>query len=224
MASQRNTPPDDNNADRVVDADPDPITVRAAQLIRKAAANAAFARAKARFADKELLHAQFLSDEGQGEEADVFTNEAIKLMEESDRIMDQALEEDEEVKQLLDGRRREVSQALTEMPNQSLLTLRDAVSSVREFVENLSDLEIHTLSHASHQSEAMVKHQRDVVVTTGQHIEITLISIEQVRRNPNALAKQLMTFITIALEFANYLPKLHEMVSQLGRLLLQFHP
>lgn len=207
-----------------MDADPDPVTERAAHLLRRAAAHAAFARAARRLAETELAYGQALDDEGQEGDGETVTDDAIMLMEEADVYMAQALAEDKEVKHLLESRRNEVSQALMQMPDLSLLTLRDAVNSVRVYFENMSDAEVLVLSQATHQTESVVKHQRDVVVTTGQHIEITLISNQQVRRDPGGLAKQLMTFITIALGFANYLPKLLELMNDLGRLLRQFHP
>ena len=220
MAKPNDAPPPDDN---IVDADPDPIAERAAHLMHRAAEEAAFAREQSRFAQKTLDYSTDLDEEGQTDESEEYMREGTALMAAANQHMDRALEEDAEVKRLLEGKRHDMSRALSIMPDQNLYTLHDAVSAVREYVGSLSDLQIYDLGHAAHQSPAAVKAQCDVVVATGHHIEITLVSIEQVRRDPYSLAKQLVTFITIAMEFAKYLPKLHELMGTLWQVLASFH-
>ncbi len=215
---------DDPISDNIIDAEPDPVAIEVAHLLRRAAAHAAIARAQQRFATTEAAYGQELNDDGMDDDGDAVTSDAIHLMDDAEHFLEQALAEKHEARALLEKRRREVSLALREMPNQNLLTLRDSVESVRQYIEGMSESDVRTIIEQSHQSENIIQHERDVAVTTGQHIEIILINIEEVRRDPNTLGKQLMTFITLALGFANYLPKLMELVNQLGRVLQQFHP
>jgi hypothetical protein len=207
----------------VVEADPDPNAARAEQLDRANAEKAEFAKAEAEFAKKEFEHGEHLVSEGKEQEGTAYEHDATSHMQDARHIMDDASSGDREVDRMRETRRKELSLMVAAMPDQTLFTLRDAVSSVRSYVENMTELDTRMLTLAMRLSDEVVEQQRLIVIATGQNIEFTLNSIEQSRRDAPGLVRDLVTFMTITIEFATHLPQLMALVNEFGRLLLQFH-
>ena len=214
---------DDQDEVTVVEAAPDPDLARAAQLESQDSENAEFAEAEAKFAQKERIHAQHLMAEGNIADGARYAHDAVAHMHDAQSVMDHVDTDDATVEQLRDKKQRELSLSVREMSAQNLMTLRDAVSAVREYVENMSELDIRKLSHAAQLSDVVVEQKRQIILNTGTNIEITLNSVEQAHHEPYALVKDLVTFTTIAMELATHLPKLLELLKAFGQILLQFH-
>lgn len=208
--------------DTIVEADPDPNAARAAQLDSEDSEDAEFAQAEADFARKERLHARHLVEEGKVAEGEQYAHDAIDRMRDANTIMAHVQRGDAEVDRLRDAKHHELSLAVREMPDQSLMTLRDAVSAVRAYAENLTEGDVRKLSRVALLSEDVIEQKRQIILTTGVNIEITLNSVEQVRRDPYSLVRELVTFTTVAMELASHLPKLLDLINEFGRVLLQF--
>ena len=214
---------DDSEQQRIVDADPNPDTERAAQLDSEDEEDAEFGKAEAEFAVKERIHGKHLIHEGKVQEGLAYVHDAKDRLQDANRIYDRVTIGDAEVDQMLSAKRQELALVVRGMSDQNLFTLRDAVSGVRSYVEDLGVFDLRKLSLASQLDESLVIQKRLTVIATGQNIEITLNSPDVARRDPVALVRDLITFTTVAMELATHLPQLMSLMNEFGKLLLQFH-
>lgn len=225
MQQNKSHQPSDDDMDqmRVVDADADPKANQIERMENESAAEIAFAEAAAEFARHEYDVGGDLIKEGKAQDGAELRRDATRRMNDAAAIMAQADEHEKHAEKIREVKRRELSRELRDWSDQSLLTLRDAVSEVRAYVEQMTDLDIRKVLRASDLSDDDIAQKRDIIIEYGQTIEISLNSVEQARHDPYTLVRHLVTFTTIALELARYLPPLMEKMNEFGRLLLQFH-
>lgn len=208
---------------RVVDADVDPRTAKIERIENESATEAEFAEAEAEFARRQYDMGGDLIKDGKVQDGNSLRHNASLHMRDAATIMAHADQHEKEAERLREDKRHELSRELREWSDQSLITLRDAVSSVRTYVEQMTDFDVRKVLRASDLSEDDIAHRRDVIIDYGQIIEVTLNSVTQARHDPYTLVKYLVTFTTLTLELARYLPPLMEKMNEFGRLLLQFH-
>ncbi|HZC06778.1 MAG TPA: hypothetical protein VE338_14170 [Ktedonobacterales bacterium] len=214
---------DDDRQHPIVDADSEPGAQRAEDLERDDNEDTQLAQELAEVAIKLQAHAAHETEAGKKQAGHDLRHEALMIARVANHLLDEVGQGDKEVERLLEGQRQDVSQALVHAPNQSLFTLRDAVDKVQTYVAHLSELEVVKLSKTTGQSEVVVEQKRSVIIAVGEHIDVTLNNIEQARKDPNALARDLMMFFSIAWDLAQHLPKLLEMMNELAEFLSHFH-
>lgn len=228
MATQPNRSPNDNNDDRIVEAAPDPQVMRIADLTERSANDAAFAELEANFAEEQHDYADLLAAEGRKEEADSYAHDAIAHLRDAKRVMAQAGQEKTEAEHLRRQRQERLSTDLRTMPDQQLVTLRDAVQSVRIAVEELSPRDMQVMRRLALASnppidQDRIEDWRATVITTAIRIEVTLETPERARHNAFQLVRDLSTFAAVAVDLAKLAPQLMGLLEQFGHLILQFH-
>lgn len=211
-----------NDPKRIVDAEQDPTTTKIERLETEANEETRFAQAEARFAHWEQVVGSDRIREGDIQAGNALIHDAAVRMDDAAHVMEYADKEIVEAERLREDKRHELSRDLRKWDDQRLITLKDAVRSVRTYVEEMSDLDIRKIVRASDFTEDEVTRKRETIIEYGQTIEITLNEFNTVRRDPFALIKDLMTFTTFVYELAHYLPSLMEKLSEFGKLLLQF--
>lgn len=211
-----------NDPNRIVEAEQDPTTTKIERLESEANEETRFAQAEARFAHWEHEVGAERIREGDTQEGNELIHDAAGRMDDAADVMEHAEEELLVAERLREDKRHELSRDLRKWDDQRLITLRDAVHSVRVHVEEMSDLDVRKIVRASAFSEDEVTRKREAIIEYGQTIEITLNEFNTVRRDPFALIKDLMAFTTFVYELAHYLPSLMEKLSEFGRILLQF--
>ena len=216
-------PNDDlNDPNRIVDAEQDPTTTKIERLETEANEETRFAQAEARFAHWEHEVGAERIREGDIQVGNALIHDAAGRMDDAAHVMEYADKEIVEAERLREEKRHALSRDLRKWDDQRLITLKDAVRSVRTYVMEMSDLDIRKIVRSSDFTEDEVTRKRETIIEYGQTIEITLNEFNTVRRDPFALIKELMTFTTFVYELAHYLPSLMEKLSEFGRLLLQF--
>jgi hypothetical protein len=228
MANHHSIPPSDASDDRIVEAAPDPQVERIADLTERSANDAAFAELEAAFAEQQREYADQLAEEGRKDDADAYAHDAIEHLKDAKRVMGQAREEESEAERLRRQRQQRLSTDLQTMPDQQLITLRDAVQSVRIAVEELSPRDLQVMRRLALVGNPAIEPEqiegwRTTVINTAIRIEGTLENPASARHNAFQLVRDLSVFATVALDLAKLAPQLMGMIEQFGHLILQFH-
>ncbi len=228
MASQPTNPPNDDDDDRIIDAPPDPQVQQIADISGRSTNDASFAQQEANFSRLEHDYSDQLATEGRNEEANRYSQDASAHMTDAERVMMQAKEEERKAERLRQQQRGFLSQSLQALPNQQLVTLRDAVKAVRLSVEDLTPRDLQLMQRIAAVNEpgfdeALIEEWRETVINTAITIEVTLGSSEGVHHNAAQLVRDLSVWIAAALELAKLAQPLKNLIEQYGHLLLQFH-
>lgn len=228
MASQHSMPPTDDSDDRIVEAAPDPQMEQIADLTKRSANDAAFAELEVAFAEQQREYSDMLAAEGRKDDADLYAHDALEHLKDAKRVMGQAREEESEAERLRRQRQERLSTDLRTMPDQQLITLRDAVQSVRIAVEELSPRDIQVMRRLALASnppidQEQIDNWRTTVITAAIRIEVTLENPEGARRNAFQLVRDLSTFAAVAVDLAKLAPQLMGLLERFGHLILQFH-
>lgn len=219
MADARQPGDDDN----VVEAAVDP-TVKHIEDLRKAADDdSAFAKSQADFAAVEHDHAVQLRAEHRDAEADEINRDALQQMDAAKRTMQHSTEEAAEADVLETQQKHKWAGELRAMPNQSLDTLRTAVSRVRTFVEEMSPGDLLAVGLAAQMNGQQLSALRQQITTTGLALEEALVSPQSVRANAGRIVEDLVAFVAAVMTIADHLPPLFELMRHFGQLLMQFH-
>lgn len=213
---------DPNSDPTVVDAAPDPQVEKINRLHAEANADAEFAEAEAAFAREERERATRLHEEGRDDEADTTQLDAARHMQHALRVMHESNQEETEAGELEDERKRNLALVLRKMPEQSLETLRDAVTQVRTLVEELSPADKLAVCLAARMDQVHLEQLSAQVVSTGLALEQTLASAQRVKADPIRVIEDLVGFLAAAMTIADHFEPLMRLVQHFGQLLLQF--
>lgn len=219
MVDHRQTDDDDN----IVDADPDPVTIRITQAQHAADEDASFAKAEAAFAAQEHQHAQRLREERRDAEADRYEHDAQARMTDAHDVMQQANREAAEANTLREQQTQRLAVVLRELPSQSLASLATAVGEVRRYVQNLTPAEKLKVGLAGHLNEHQIEELREHIVVTGFAIEQALSSGERTKANAVHVVEDLVAFVAAVMTLADHLPSLMDLIQRFGQTLSQFH-
>lgn len=218
---------DDNqhpgNDDNIVDADEDPKIAEIARLESDVVEEIGLGQSEGNFAYWERRVGIDRMQQGNDEAGKALLHDASEHFQDAADVMKHVDDELRQVQRLRAERQHELSRELREWTGQSLVSLGDAVRSVRTQVERMTEHDISKIVRLSKFSEEEVARKREAIIDYSQTIEITLNSVTEVRRDPLALVKALGAFTTLAFELAHYLPALMEKLEEFGRLLAQFH-
>lgn len=218
----RSQVPDDND-ETIIEADPDPTAVKISQMQHAADEDASFAQAEAAFAAQENKHAERLREEHRDADADRYQHDAQERMKDAGRVMEQSNNESADANRLREQQEQKLALVLQELPNQSLATLRTAVSEVRLYVQNLSSPEKLKVGLATSMNEQQIEELREHIVVTGFAIEQALATGDSARTHAGQVVQDLVAFVAAVMTIADHLPALLDIVHRFGQVLLQFH-
>ncbi len=215
-----------NNTDNdpnIVDADGDPLVQRIQHERELDDEEAEFAAQEAAFAAAAEQRAKHLHEEHRDTEAQQIHHEASWLMDDAIKTMQEVNRHDAVVVALEAQRKQQLSVTLLEMPRQRLITLRDAVSRVTEYVENLSPEDKLAIGLSARMDASHLEEIRGEIIVRGQALDQALSTEHKVKQNPMAVIEELVAFTAAVMTIANNFEPLLKLARDFGQLLLQFH-
>ncbi len=226
MATHQPTPSDDDEG--IVEAVPESNAQEINDLSTDSAHRFGFAMREAKFAQHVFRYAEDMHKRGRMADADRFTHDAEDLMDDAEENLEQAEEEEERAQRLRQQQQHQLSMALQAMHDTQLMTLRDAVQSVRRAVEDLTPTEVQRMRRIARSSEepvadSQIEVWRETVVTTAIRIEVSLENPDTARHSAVHLVRDLSLFAAAAVELAKLAPQLMDVLRQFGQMILQFH-
>lgn len=219
-------PQHDNQANddpTIIEAATDPLLSRIEHERKVDDEEAGFAAQEAAFAAAAEQRAKHLHEEHRDEEAEEIHREASWLMGDAIHTMQEVNDHEKEVMALEAQRKDQLAVVLREMPRQGLQTLRDAVSRVTEFVENLTPEDKLAIGLNAHMDATHIEDVRAEIIVRGQTLDQLLATEARVRHSPAAVIEELIAFTAAVMTIADHFEPLLRLAHEFGHLLLQFH-